>query len=73
MKRENERIEHYLNLPDEADQEYQTEEFGQYAADTALKSEVFTCSMRHLLYDFTNIRKADYGHCDFGGRYTSCR
>ncbi len=60
LKRENEKIEHYLNLLDEADQEYQTEEFRQYAADAALKSEVFTCSMRHLLYDFTNIRKAEY-------------
>ena len=60
LKREIEKIKHYLDLLDEADQELQTEEFRQYAVDAALKSEIFTCSMRHLLYDFTDIRKIDY-------------
>ena len=60
LKRDNEKVTQTLIAMDGTDLEHQAENFKQLAIDAALRSELITCRMRHLLYDYTDIRKPEY-------------
>ncbi len=60
LRRDNEKIAQTLIAMDGTDLEHNADNFKHLATDAALRSELITCRMRHLLYDYTDIRKPEY-------------
>ena len=60
LRRDNEKIMQTLIAMDGTDLEHRADNFKQLALDAALRSELVTCRMRHLLYEYTNVRKPNY-------------
>ena len=60
LRRDNEKITQTLIAMDGTDLEHHADNFKHLAADAALRSELITCRMRHLLYDYTDTRKPEY-------------
>ena len=56
LRRDNEKITQTLIAMDGTDLEHHAENFKHLAIDAALRSELITCRMRHLLYEYTNIK-----------------
>ena len=49
-----------IMLMSKAEQYEDPEVFQNIVSEAALRSELMTCRMRHLLYEYTNIRKPNY-------------
>ena len=60
LRRDNEKITQTLIAMDGTDLEHHADNFKHLAIDAALRSELITCRMRHLLYDYTDVRKPEY-------------
>ena len=60
LRRDNEKITQTLIAMDGTDMEHHADNFKHLAIDAALCSELITCRMRHLLYDYTDVRKPEY-------------
>lgn len=60
LRRDNEKITQTLIALDGTDLEHHADNFKHLAIDAALRSELIICRMRHLLYDYTDVRKPEY-------------
>ena len=49
-----------IMLMSQSEQYDNREAFQNIVSEAALRSELMTCRMRHLLYEYTNIRKPNY-------------
>ena len=49
-----------IMLMSKAEQYEDPEVFQNIVSEAALRSELMTCRMRHLLYEYTNVRKPNY-------------
>ena len=54
------RLLNTLNAMDNTDMEQYPDNYAMLSTDAALRSELITCRIRHLMYESTNVKKPEY-------------
>lgn len=54
------RLLNTLGAMDSTDMEQHPDNYAMLSTDAALRSELITCRIRHLLYESTNVKKPEY-------------
>lgn len=54
------RLLNTLGAMDNTDMEQHPDNYAMLSTDAALRSELITCRIRHLLYESTNVKKPEY-------------